>query len=263
MIDQRQRRVFLSETGVAASILDKLPQEVKKWAESLPWEQRRYVLSLCHLICAAPPEKQAEFLDDYTADGLISKILEDRDTKDRVHDYLQSFQINTELTEDVLRNYIRQFYIHSAQDAHRKPDLYLESALRLVTSTEEKNNVFYYILGFELLKMMFQMSWLEHERLYRLQRNQDEFISVYIKPIQRAHKMNGIIVPKDADIFFAKRDYFIQKPKISRRKLVELVMATFATDIVTQFGFSVIRHLNSLIFDYEYIFMPEQEAIFL
>jgi hypothetical protein len=140
--------------------------------------------------------------------------------------------------------------------------LYLESALKLVFSHEERNNVFNYVLGFELLKMMFRMSWLQHERLYRLQKNQEDFITTYIKPIQYAHRLNGIIVPRDEGVFFAKRSYFVQEPNLPEKKLVELVIATFTTDIVSNFGFSVIRHLNALTFDYEYIFQSEQDVIF-
>lgn len=244
------------------SILGSLPPAAKSWLESLPWQNRRYVLLICHLICAAPPEVQAEFLDDYTADGIVSRMLHDRDYRQQVTKCLREFHIDTELTEPVLREYIRQFYIHSAQDAHRQPTLYLESALRLVISTEERNNVLNYALGFELMKMLFQMSWLEQEKLYRLQRNQEAFIQTYIKPIQHAHRINGIIVPRDEKMFFAKRDYYIQKPEISSRKLVELVMATFTSDVVTTFGFSVLRHLNSLVFDYDYIYRPEVDGIF-
>ncbi len=243
------------------SILSRLPPEAKKWAESLPWSQRRYLLSICHLMVAASPETRAEFLDDYTADGLISKVLEDRDTKQKVGDYLNEFGIATELNTSLLRSYIRQFYIHSAQDVRRQPDLYLESALRLVMSTEERNNVFNYILGFELIKMMFRMSWYQHEKLYRLQRNQDEFIHTYIKPIQYTHKINKIIVPKDEHLFFARRDYYVHKPVISDKKLIELAMATFTTEITTNFGFSIIRHSQSLAFDYDYIFDEEQEIL--
>jgi hypothetical protein len=262
MIRSKKLKASMPKLVSLDSILGQLPIEARNWFESLPWHQRRYVLSLCHLMCAAPPELQAEFLDDYTADGLVSRKLEDKDTKQRVNSYLKEYRINTELTETTLRSYIRQFYIHSAQDARRQPDLYLESALRLVFSTEERNNVFYYILGFELLKMMFCMSWLQHERLYRLQRNQDDFINLYIKPIQHTHRVNNIIVPKDEGIFFAKRNYFVQQPDMSEKKLVELVMATFTTDIAINFGFSIIRHLNSLVFDYDYIFQPEQEILF-
>lgn len=263
MAERRVRKVTVLSHGLPENILEKLPSEAKKWAESLPWDQRRYVLSLCHLMCAASPEVQADFLDDYTADGLVSRILQDRDTKQRVKEYLREFRIETELSEAVLRTYIKQFYIHSAQDARRQPELYLESAMRLVASTEEKNNVFNYILGFELLKMMFQMSWFQHEQLYRLQKNQEDFIHTYIKPIQHAHRINGIVVPKDEGVFFAKRNHFVQQPNIASKKLIELVIATFTTDVVTSFGFSIIRHLQSLSYDYEYIFKPEQDAIFL
>jgi hypothetical protein len=206
---------------------------------------------------------RAGFLDDYTADGLVSKVLEDRDTRQKVNDYLREFKLQTDLSTGSLRHYIRQFYIHSAQDMRTQPDLYLESALRLVMSTEERNNVFSYILGFELIKMMFCMSWHQHERLYRLQRSQEEFIQTYIKPIQHAHRINQLIIPKDENLFFARRDYYVKQPVLSQKKLVELAMATFTTEVTTNFGFSIIRHPQALVFDYNLIFETDQEAIFL
>lgn len=245
-----------------SGILENLPHVSRTWFEQLSWQERRYVLSLCHLMCAASPEAQAQFLDEYTADGLVSRKLADRDTQKRVMDHLYQFRIDTQLTEEVIRQYIRQFYIHSAQDTQRQPALYLESALKLVFSTKEKNNVFHYVLGFELLKMMFKMSWFQHERLYLLQRNQEEFIRTYIKPIQHAHRLNRIVVPQDEGVFFAQRHYFIEVPKVNDKRLTELVMATFTTEITSQFGFSVIRHINALAFDYDYIFCASPEAIF-
>jgi hypothetical protein len=244
-------------------MFDKLPQEVKQWAESLPWNERRYVLSLCYILCASSPDKQAEFLDEYTADGLMAKMLEDIDTLQRVKQYLSAFQIKAPLNESVLRGYIRQFYIHSAQDARCQPSQYLESALKLALSPKDKDNVFNYIIGFEMIKLLFQMSWVQHERLSRLQTNQDYFIKNYLKPIQHAHKVNGIIVPKDERVFFAKRDYYVQKPEIKSRKLIELVMATFTTSQVIACGFSLTRHSRAFDFDYDYIFnYNEPDSIF-
>jgi len=250
-----------SELTSMESVLAKLPPDAQKWAESLPWHQRRYLLSLCHLMCAATPETRASFLDDYTADGIIAKLLEDRDTQHKVKEYLQKFNVRADLDTSVLRGYIRQFYIHSAQDTRCQPDLYLESALRLVISNEERSHVFNYILGFELLKMMFCMSWFQHEKLYKLQRNQEEFVQLYIRPIQHTHKINHIIVPKDERLFFARRDYFIQKPVINAKKLMELAIATFTTEVTTNFGFYIIRHPQSLVCVYDYIFAEEQ-AVF-
>lgn len=252
----------MNDLSIFDNMIAKLPPEARKWAESLPWTHRRYVLSLCYLLLSASPDKQAEFLDDYTADGIVSKLLQDRYTKPKVKHYLNLFNIKTELNEDVLRAYIRQFYIHSAHDSLRQPDDYLESVLHLVLSSEEKNNVFNYILGFEILKLMFNMSWLQHERLYKLQRNQEDFLNTYIKPIQHTHKVNGIILPKDENLFFAKRDYYVQKPDLPEKKAIELVMATFPSSLVTGFGFSIIRHLRSFKFEYDYIFSPESEEIF-
>ncbi len=251
----------ISDQTSIENVLSKLPPEARKWAESLPWHQRRYVLSLCHLLCAASPEVQAEFLDEYTADGIIAKLIEDRDIQQKVTHHLKAFRRPTDLTEELVRGYIRQFYIHSAQDVRRQADLFLESALRLVANSEEKNNIFNYILGFEILKMMFQMSWYQHEKLYRLQRNQEDFVNTYIKPIRHAHRVNQIIVPRDEQRFFARRNYFIQVPEISDKKLVALATATFTTETTTHFGFSLIRHPQALVFDYDYIFTTESEVL--
>ena len=207
MAQQQPQFPAQPRTPWVGTVLAQLPTEVRQWAESLPWHERRYVLSLCHLLCAAPPEVQAEFLDDYTADGLIAKFLQDKETQQSVANYLQQFQIDTTLSGPVIRHYIRQFYIHSAQEVRGQPDLYLESALKLVLRTEERHHVFCYILGFELLQMMFCMSWQQHEWLSQLQNNQEEFIKTYLKPIQYTHRVNRIIVPKHERVFFAQRDY--------------------------------------------------------
>ena len=130
MMKQKYKYADLSQRSHTDSVLEKLPVEVKDWAESLPWNQRRYVLSLCYTLCASTPELQAEFLDDYTADGLVSKMFEDVDTLNRVKEYLIRFRVKKELNESDLRSYIKQFYIHSAQQARRQTDQYLEAARR-------------------------------------------------------------------------------------------------------------------------------------
>jgi len=258
----KSQEIFF-ESNKEDSIMEKLPKEVKQWASSLPWHQRRYVLSFSYILCASSPEKQAEFLDDYIADGLAVKMLQDIDTINRVNKYLRHFRAKTKINEHVLRNYIRLYYIHAAQDVSFKTKQYLESALKLVINTEERNQIFNYILGFELIKIIFTMSWLQHERLARLQTNQENFINTYIKPIQYAHQINGIIVPKDKDVFFAKRDYYVQIPEISPKKLVQLVIETFTPKKVNKCGFVITRHIKALRFDFDYIFQQqEQDGIF-
>lgn len=241
-------------------IIDSLPQEAKQWLVGLPWVQRRYVLSLCHVMCATPPEEQAKFLDDYTADGVVSRIIHDQDTQQRISHHLRRFRINTQLTEKTLRSYIRQFYIHSAQLQHQQDAAYLETAIRLMANGQEHNRVLTYVLGFELLVFLFGMSWEQHERFYRLQPNQEDFFNLYIRPVQRAHRLNGIIVPKDENRFFARRDYFIRTPKLKPGQTVALIMASFSPEQITQLGSMVMRHDNALQFDYEHIFQQDSDA---
>lgn len=243
------------------NFLDRLPPDVRSWAENLPWEERRCILSLCHLLCASPQHVQSEFLDDYTADGLIAKILQDQDIQTQLSRYLRHFHIPTILSQQVLRDYIRQYYVHLAQAKQAELDQYLASALRLVVHPEEQQQIIAYVLGFELLKVFFRMSWSQHERLYKCQINQDHFFHDYIKPIQKAHRLNGIIKPnpRDEKSFFSKRDYFVQLPKISEKKLIQLLMVTFSHEKIAFLGFNVNRNLNSLVFDYDYIFSKESE----
>lgn len=255
-----------SEHLKTISIFELIPEEVLKWINDLSGEERRYILSLCHLICTVPLDKQAEFLDNYTADSLVLKLLQEQAPKDWVTRSFKKLHIKQKLTNIVLKGYIKQYYIHSTQDLRTKPDRdieYLESVLHLINDPEERNNLFHYILGSEIIKMLFQMSWLQHERFYRLQKNQEYFINHYIKPIQHTHRLNGLVVPKDETLFFAKRDYFIKKPDIRDKQLTELLMSTFTTAQVSNLGFFISHNLDFVMFDYDSIFTSEPECIFL
>ncbi len=245
---------------IKQQIVETLPAEAQHWLMGLPWVQRRYILSLCYLMCATPPEEQVQFLDEYTADGIISRIIHDQDTQQRIYYHLRRFRIETQLTETVLRSYIRQYYLHSAQARQRRDKAYLESAIHLMMDGQEHNRVLTYILGFELLILIFSMSWEQHERFYTLQSNQEDFFNRYIRPIQRAHRLNGIIVPKDEHRFFARRDYFIRIPILKPRQTVALIMASFSPKQISQLGSIVMRHQNALQFDYDHIFQQDSDA---
>ena len=215
------------------------------------------------LMCASSKYKTTDCVENSTSEEVVAKNILEQFPHLIIEKHFRKFHINTELNELVLSNYIKQFYIHLSQDLRTNSDSHFEVALQLISNKKDRNTIFYYILGFEVLKMIFQMSWLQHERLYELQKNQESFIINYIKPIQNTHRINGIIVPRYENIFFAKRSYFVKKPKIKDKKLTELVMATFTTDTVKTLGFLIVRHLNFLVFDYQYIFGNEPESLFL
>lgn len=216
-------------------------------------------------MCAVSRKAKAKSLKKNTANGLASKILVGQVSQEVVIKYFKRFHIEKELNEVTLKKYAQQFHIHLTQDLRTHSEFTFESDLFLSRPPKEQTNpsILYYILGFEIIKMIFKMSWLQHERLYGLQKNQESFITTYIKPIQYTHKINGIIVPKDENIFFAKRSYFVKRPRIRDKKLNQLVMTTFTTDTITTLGFLIIRHLNFLVFDYDYIFSNEPESFFL
>lgn len=262
---EREFRSNLEEIK-AISALEKITLTVRKIADKIPIERRMHILSLCYLTCVSSTEKQAglaKSLDDYVADHLVTILIKERMVQRISSYYLKNFRIYKRVNRIPLKVYIKQFYCHSFQNSHTEPDSYLEFILRLLHNSGLRINLCSYILGFELIKMMFEMSWLQHERLYQLQKNQEVFIDTYIKPIQHAHRMNGIIVPKHENVFFAKRDYFIQRPHISEEKLVALVQCTFSKEAVTNLGCLIIRNINSLAFDYDYIFNSEPEVIFV
>lgn len=192
----------------------------------------------------------AEFSETYPDAPTPSRNPVDRELKALVQQYLQRFHIATTITPDVTQQYMRQFYIHVVQHSHLKSP----SLLKRIDRLDHRNQVLAYILGFELVKMVFQMSWQQHERLCNLQRNQEDFLARYIRPIQEAHRLNQAVVPRDQDLFFARRDYFVQRPKLRPHQLEILAIATFTAETVLEFGFEVIRHPESFRFDYGEIF---------
>ncbi len=168
--------------------------------------------------------------------------------------HLSRLQRPTELTETLIKDYIRQFNFHALQDLRREASSFLESALQLFINQDDRNPILCYLLGFEIITMLFEMSWQQHERLYYLQHNQEYFFHHYIKPIQTAHRLNDTIIPRDADIFFAKRTYFIQRPFLRPKQLKAIAIATFPAETILQLGFEVMRHPRSFIFEASAIF---------
>ncbi|MGD1897447.1 MAG: cobyrinic acid a,c-diamide synthase [Phormidesmis sp.] len=238
-------------------ILSILPTEAGEWLTTLPWDQRRYILSPSHLICATPTTQQAEYLDAYTAEGLLSQIAADTDTRRRVNEHLKRFHCKTELNDDTFRHYIRHVYLHSIQNTERRPELYLETVLMLIGSARKRSSVLCYILGFEILKLLFLMSWAQHERLSSLQVNKEQFHRTFIHPVQQVHQRSGIVVPRGEKEFFARRDYYIQQPKLSQQQLVNLLIKSFNADKIIEIGFTVLRHPNAIHFDHDYIYVAE------
>ncbi len=216
-------------------------------------------------MCAVSRKTKAKYFKKTRANGLAPKIIVGQVSQEVVIKYFKMFHIEKELTDMTLKKYSQQFHIHINQDLRTHPNSSFETELSLSRNYKEQKNssILYYILGFEVIKMIFRMSWLQHERLYGLQKNQESFIKTYIRPIQYTHKINGIIVPKDEHVFFAKRNYFVKRPTIRDQKLNQLVMTTFTTDAITTLGFLIVRHLNFLVFDYDYIFSDEPESFFL
>ena len=192
----------------------------------------------------------AEFSETYPDAPTPSRNPVDRELKVLVQQYLQRFHIATTITPEITQRYMRQFYIHVVQHSHLKSP----SLLKRIDRLDHRNQVLAYILGFELVKMVFQMSWQQHERLCNLQRNQENFLAHYIRPIQEAHQLNQVVVPRDRDLFFARRDYFVQRPKLRPHQLEILAIVTFTAETVLEFGFEVIRHPESFRFDYGEIF---------
>jgi hypothetical protein len=207
----------------------------------------------------AAPLRLSEFSETYP--DAPSPIALDRELKTQVQNYLVRFRLGTVITPEVMQRYMRQFYIHVVQHSPSRSSALIQG-LKGIDRLDHRNQVLAYILGFELIKMLFQMSWQQHERLYDLQRNQEDFLIRYIRPVQRAHQLNHVVVPRDQDLFFARRDYFVQRPRIPAHKLEVLAIATFTAETVLNFGFEVVRHPDSFRFDYAQVFeVPEMHSL--
>jgi hypothetical protein len=205
-----------------------------------------------HLLTELP--QQRHLRTDYSNPEAIDRILNAAHHHHSVQFHLSRLQRSTELTSTLIKDYIRQFNFHALQDSRREGTSVLQSALQLFVSQDDRNPILCYLLGFEIITMLFEMSWQQHERLYYLQHNQEYFFHHYIKPIQMAHRLNDKIIPRDADIFFAKRSYFIQRPLLRPQQLKAIAIATFPAETILQLGFEVMRHPRSFIFEASAIF---------
>jgi len=58
MMKQKYKYADISQRPHTDTVLEKLPVEVKNWAESLPWNQRRYCPSATHCVHLLPSCKQ-------------------------------------------------------------------------------------------------------------------------------------------------------------------------------------------------------------
>jgi hypothetical protein len=207
------------------------------------------------------PQHSPLLPDDSTTQA-IDRILNAAHLNHSVQYHLTRLQRPTQLTPNLIQNYIRQFHCHALQDSRRKASSALHSSLQLFVGQDEDlgsivdhcHPILSYLLGFEIITMLFEMSWQQHERLYYLQHNQEYFFHHYIKPIQIAHRLNDKIIPRDATVFFAKRAYFIQRPALRPQQLKALALATFPAETILELGFEVIRHPRSFIFDHSAIF---------
>ncbi len=213
--------------------------------------------------------KSSPITDDTTTQT-IDRILNAAHLNHSVKYHLARLQRPTELTASFIQNYIQQFQFHALQDAHREASSKsLQSALQLFVSQDDEmrstvddcHPILCYLLGFEIITMLFEMSWQQHERLYYLQHNQEHFFHHYIKPVQLAHRLNDKIIPRDAKLFFAKRTYFVQRPHLRPQQLKALALATFPAETILELGFEVIRHPQSFIFDHAAIFEAPEMAI--
>lgn len=195
-----------------------------------------------------------EFLESFSSTQEAAPS--DRDLQSQVQKHLDRFCLNVILTPESIHPYLRQFYIHIAQHSRTESPALLKRMGRL----DHRKYLMAYILGFELVKMMFRMSWQEQERLYCLQHNPEEFRALYICPIQLTHQLNELVVPRDRNRFFARRDYFVKRPKFRTNQLETLAMATFTAESILEFGFRVMRHAESFQFDYRAIFEVREES---
>lgn len=207
------------------------------------------------------PPQQRDLFTDNNAPQWVDRILNAAHLHHSVQFHLSRLQRPTELTQTLIKDYIRQFHFHALQDSRREASSFLKSALQLFVSQDDRTPILCYLLGFEVITMLFEMSWQQHERLYYLQHNQEYFFHHYIKPIQIAHRLNDKIIPRDADIFFAKRTYFIQRPALRPQQLKAIAIATFSAETILKLGFEVMRHPRSFIFEASAIFDEPEMAI--
>ncbi len=200
---------------------------------------RRYLLNSMTLFASISPEQQHQILNDLIQSELINLAEQSKKyLHERIAAAFNKFCISQNLGEKDLAEYYYKYYVISGVI----PD---------GITSESLNKLGDFILGLELVKLIFLMSFVEQQRFFELQGNyssQAVLFYRYIRPI-RSKLIKEKIVNRDII-----GNYYYSKPWLNESELLDYIFEVFNLETLLYLG----QTAKNLTFEKEYIYKSQE-----
>ncbi len=196
---------------------------------------RRFVLNALTLFATISPEQQHQALNDLIQREI--SILSERSRKflhRRVKDILKPFHIDKEIKDADVREYYYRYYMLTGIIPERPTPDYLNMLLT-------------FIVGVEIIQMIFRMSFMEQQRFFELQgkySTQAMLFYRYIKPT-RAKLATEKRLNRDP-----AGNHYYRRPKLSTAEALDFIFEIFDLEAITYIG----NFSEKLAFEFDYIY---------
>jgi hypothetical protein len=200
---------------------------------------RRYLLNSMTLFASISPEQQHQILNDLIQSELLNLAEQSKKyLQERITAAFNKFCIGKILGEKEIAEYCYNYYLSSGII----PD---------EMTAESLNKLGDFILGLELLKCIFLMSFVEQQRFFELQGNyssQAVLFYRYIRPI-RSKLIKEKVVNRDII-----GNYYYSRPWVNERELVDYILELFNLESILYLG----QTAKKLTFEKEYIYKSHE-----
>ncbi|WP_044170058.1 hypothetical protein [Kamptonema formosum] len=200
---------------------------------------RRYLLNSMTLFASISSEQQHQILNDLIQSELLNLAAQSKKyLQDRIADAFNKFCISKNLGENEIAEYCYSYYVSSGI----LPDNMTADSLKKLGD---------FILGIELLKSIFLMSFVEQQRFFELQGNyssQAVLFYRYIKPI-RSKLIKEKVVNRDII-----GNYYYSRPWVKEMELVDYIFELFNLESILYLG----QTAKNLTFEKEYIYKSHE-----
>ena len=200
---------------------------------------RRFLLNALTLFAAISPEQQHQAINDLIQSEIF--LLAEKSIqflRRRVKEVLAPFKIAKEMGDEDIREYYYRYYMQTGRIPERLTPEYLNLMLK-------------FIVGVEILRTTFQMSFMEQQRFFEIQgkySTQALLFYRYIKPI-RNKLMRERVTSRDPSGM-----HYYQHPNLDHEDLIGYIFDVFDLETIIQLG----EFSENLAFEPDYIYSAQE-----
>ncbi len=201
---------------------------------------RRYLLNSLTLFACISPEQQHQALNDLIQSELLSLAQKTQTyLHDRIHLALNHFGVDEAGESKRIAEYYYRYYLLTGTVPENLTAEYLTHLLN-------------FIVGIEVIKIIFKMSFIEQQRFFEIQGRYAVQVMIfyrYIKPA-RDKLIQEKLVNRDVS-----GSYYYTKRGLSEEKILDYIFEVFKLENIENLG----ELAKDLQFDREYIYKPPHD----